>query len=420
MKKILLILLLIFSLTTIISCADEENNDTVKTEIPDTPITDVPKTPITEIPDTPITEVPKTPVTEIIEQYTVTWEDDFGNVLEVDYNVVKGTIPTYDGETPTKPSTGTTCYYFTGWTPEITEVTQDVTYQATFILVSIDQNIVGATPVLSENKNTLLYGLYPQTHVSDSNLIAILETLEPSNINNWYLYEGYYYCKETATLYNNENYTFDDGTTIVNNATYWFKCEPISWDILSNDGVTYYLVTSKLLDTQSFYNNYNNRNQNGQIIYANNYEYSDIRNWLNNYFYNTAFALNASFIKETNLDNSAKTSDADNNIYSCANTLDKVFLLTYKDYLNNSYGFEANGSVSTTRECKTTDYARAKGAWYNNTNAQLKYNGSYWTRTATSEYYYCAWNINSGGYLSTYAVDGTSHCVRPSIYIYFQ
>ena len=45
------------------------------------------------------------------------------------------------------------------------------------------------------------------------------------------------------------------------------------------------------------------------------------------------------------------------------------------------------------------------------------YLGSYWTRSATSEYYYTAWNVNSGGYLSTYTVDDASHCVRPCITI---
>ena len=49
--------------------------------------------------------------------------------------------------------------------------------------------------------------------------------------------------------------------------------------------------------------------------------------------------------------------------------------------------------------------------------SDLKYNGSYWTRSSTDEYSYCAWNVNSSGYLSKYAIDGNNHCIRPAIQI---
>ena len=144
-----------------------------------------------------------------------------------------------------------------------------------------------------------------------------------------------------------------------------------------------------------------------------------MRNWLNNDFFNTAFSLNNSFIKEANVDNSAKTTDSSNNKYSSNSTLDKVLLPTYQDYLNPNLGFTETNTLSKTRECKTTDYARAKGAFVNKDSNRLN-NGTYWTRSACSEYYYCTWTVNTGGYLSTYAVDGNSHCVRPSINIVFQ
>ena len=50
-------------------------------------------------------------------------------------------------------------------------------------------------------------------------------------------------------------------------------------------------------------------------------------------------------------------------------------------------------------------------------HASLKYNGTYWTRSASSSFSYAAVNINSAGFISEYAVDGTSHCIRPSINI---
>ena len=68
------------------------------------------------------------------------------------------------------------------------------------------------------------------------------------------------------------------------------------------------------------------------------------------------------------------------------------------------------------RKTKTTDYSRTIGA-FSNKDATYKYNGSYWTRTISNHFKYCVWNVNSGGVLSEYAVDGISHCIRPCIQI---
>lgn len=267
--------------------------------------------------------------------------------------------------------------------------------------------------VFSEDYKSAQYGLYPQARVADEVLIAELNALTPSDINGWYLHDGNYYAKQTANVYYNESYAFDDGTPIVNGTEYWFKCEPIVWRVLSGTDGTYCLLSDKLLDAHNFYADYSNRNIDGTTVYANNYAQSDVRAWLNGEFYNTAFALGSRSIKATSVDNSAVTTDDKQNQYVCTNTSDKVYLPSYNDYLNASYGFDTNAAeTSATRECKTTDYARATGAWC---NKDAGYNGSYWTRSPSSEYNYCAWNVNSGGLLSAYAVDGSSHCVRPCI-----
>ena len=62
---------------------------------------------------------------------TVTWQDDDGNVLEVDA-VPFGTMPSYGGVTPTKPSTVYDTYEFTGWTPQIGLAVSNTTYTAQF------------------------------------------------------------------------------------------------------------------------------------------------------------------------------------------------------------------------------------------------------------------------------------------------
>lgn len=354
--------------------------------------------------------------TSSINTFTVTWKNYDGSVLETDIDVPYGTMPSYDGETPKKEGTDDIIYQFTGWTPTINKVVEDITYTATFIEMNVEI-IPGISPVISDDKKSVQYGFYPQKHVNDSSLISTLNTLSPTEINGWYLYNDEYYAKETAKIYNNEKYTFDDGTSIVDGTFYWFKCEPIKWDILSDSNGSYYLLSSKLLDAKNYYNSYSSRTINNLTIYPNSYEHSDIRTWLNNDFYNVAFALNNTFVLDTSVDNTTSTTDSTNNQYCGNNTTDKVYLPSYQDYLNADYRFDtdANG-MSSTRQCKTTDYARAKGAWYSVSN-NYKYNGSYWTRSPSSEYYYCAWNVNSSGYLSTYAVDGTSHCVRPCISI---
>ncbi len=349
--------------------------------------------------------------------YTVIWQNDNGNILEIDRNVKEGTIPTYDGTTPTKDSESNYSYTFAGWDPQISEVYENTSYTATYTKTFIGNNdMPGAIPTLSEDKKTIKYGYYPQTHVNDESLISALNLLEPTEVNGWYFYENNYYCKETAKVFNNEQYTFDDKTTIQDKAEYWFLCEPITWNILKQDRNNYLLLSSMLLDTHEYYTDYETRTINNKDIYANNYEYSTIRNWLNNDFYDQAFVFNGSYVQETMIDNSYSTFDGTaDSIYASNQTTDKVTLLSYKDYLDTNYGFESDANnTSITRQAKTTDYIRIRNAWCNTT---LQYSGTYWTRSPSNEFYYAAWNVNSGGYLSTYVVDGNSHCVRPCITI---
>ena len=60
--------------------------------------------------------------------YTVTWKNG-DDVLEVDENVLEGTMPEYNGPEPINPDG-----VFIGWTPELSAVTSNITYQAEFVI----------------------------------------------------------------------------------------------------------------------------------------------------------------------------------------------------------------------------------------------------------------------------------------------
>ena len=348
--------------------------------------------------------------------YTVTWKNYNGQILEEDKDVRKGTIPSYDGITPIKEENEQYAYVFSGWDPQISPVIEDVSYVATF---AETEKIPGVYPVFSQDKKVVEYGFYPQNYVSDETLISKLNRLEKELENGWFVYENKYYAKITANTFNGISYNFDDGKPIKNGNIYWFECSPIKWNVLENKNGTYTLLSSLLIDVHNYHNDYSNRTIGDSKIFSNNYKESSIRKWLNNDFFETAFAINNQYISDTNVENGVSTSKETNNQYICENTNDKVFLLSYKDYLKEEYGFDGDDTKkSKTRECKTTDYTRARGAWCNQEDEYMN-NGVYWSRTPSNEYYYCAWSVNSGGYLSQYAVDGSDHCVRPCISIEF-
>ncbi|MBQ8749901.1 MAG: hypothetical protein IJZ29_05495, partial [Clostridia bacterium] len=135
-----------------------------------------------------------------------------------------------------------------------------------------------------------------------------------------------------------------------------------------------------------FYTSSSDRTVNSATVYANNYEYSTIRAYLNNLNgssysvadYSSNGFLNSAFTTEeqelictTTVDNSASTTSNDANKYACANTEDKVFLLSYQDVKITYFSSDAE------RVKYPTDFA---GATYANKGGGES-GGQYWIRT---------------------------------------
>ena len=346
------------------------------------------------------------------------WNAILNNLSVTSQDISKGTVAItsgvgYSDESITVVATPVDDCIFKGWYHESTKVSNDATF--IFIMPTYDYSLVahfftqseeveeelakkyGTKPIVSDDGKKITYGLYPQTNVNDSTLLSFLNALTTPECNGWYLYDGDYYAKVNAVPYRT-NYVFDNGVTIVNDATYWFKCEPITWDVLSNNNGEYYIVSSVLLDAQCYYNSTSTRTIGGQTIYPNDYKYSDIRTWLNTDFYNSAFALENEHIQITTVDNSAATTEIASNSYVCENTEDKVFLPSYQDYINSNYGFQISTDSTSLRCCITTDWARARGIYYYTSSGFNQYCCSYWTRSPC--------NSNNPVYVSAIAPDG--------------
>ncbi len=350
---------------------------------------------------------------------TAQWRAEKQNMSVVSSDSSKGTVSfsgtVYTDETIVVTASPKKDFAFMGWYSEGSLVSRENPY--TFQMPAGDHSLaarfgtrkesLGVDPVIDLENKTVTYGLYPQKRVSNSATLSSLNALTSVESNGWYLLDGCYYAKKEASPYNS-GYTFDDGTTIVSGTAYWFKCEPIEWRILSSSEGEYSLVSTVLLDAHR-YNEYYSGTKNG--CYANNYERSEIRGWLNGDFYDSAFSLGDSLIQTTTVDNSASTTSSSSNSYACSDTEDKVYLLSYKDYANAAY-FAAPAS----RQSKTTDWARANGA-YCSTSSSYLHNGWYWTRSPFSSYSGRAWNVYYDGDLNHSYVDGSYCSVRPSLRI---
>lgn len=286
------------------------------------------------------------------------------------------------------------------------------------------------------------FGSYPQSKVTDS---ATLKKLDNAS-KQWESYEYYSGTGSTSdgnmepsdymkyadiklggekyravtfseyrpywTGYKHSDGTYQDDNGYYTNNIYYFKYEPLKWRVL--DAVTGLVVCDSIIDSQA-YNNYilysgsECWGDSEQTYYASNWEYSSLREWLNNDFYNTAFSkTQQDRIKELTRENESTYSSK----YDSNPTSDKITLLSYNDVLNTSYGFSSSsGAYDTARQRKGTDYAKCQGL-----QVSSSYGGTSWWRLRSPYYSHSATGVGGGGWAyDDYYVHCTDSGVVPAL-----
>ncbi len=286
-------------------------------------------------------------------------------------------------------------YVFSGWLMENGNISGGV-----YRFGDADETL---TAQWFEYTNTFIeFGSYPQTKVTDETLLTALNAAPQV----WRSY-GYYvglgngdadgrifesnsmqYCDVTyngqkyrgvkfsqyrpyyTNVPSSATYSMQDENGYAPNTTYWFRWEPLTWRVLDPD--TGLVLCEPIIDSQAynnlvFYDSETDRRygDTAKTYYASNYEHSNLRAWLTDATLSTSF-LNTAFtsaqsgaILETTLDNRALREDYAE--YDSASTTDKIFLLSYEDVLNQSYGFPSVNIQSDERKAPATDYAKCQG-----------------------------------------------------------
>ena len=233
--------------------------------------------------------------------------------------------------------------------------------------------VTPATPVafaassktMTRQGDTIWFGYYPQTKATDDELSHMSAT---ADANGYFTSGNDKFVKVTSAdpklhseTADTDYIPFDDDTQPVPGATYYFKMEPIEWNVMVDDAEhdTVKLVSRYYLDTHAWLTQYVQQGSWYHYVNtlegvpadtpANQWRYSEIRAWLNDGFLNFAF-----------------TEDEQKSIYLFANTHTLDYLRSGKqesaivnDYIavGNRDDYDAAGNNG-----RPTDYAIVKGA----------------------------------------------------------
>ena len=172
--------------------------------------------------------------------------------------------------------------------------------------------------------------------------------------------------------------------------------EPIEWIVLDTDGDYLFLVSRYILDRQRY-----NKDKESTT-----WEDCDLREWLNDEFYNDAFSaseqdmiLTTELYNEDNPQNGAKGG---------RDTEDKVFILSESEA-------EYYMPTKSDRFCEATKYAAKQGVYVNKDSGR----GAWWSLRTPGIYTSYVCYITSGGGIHTDGEDVNNGKlgVRPAIWV---
>ena len=308
---------------------------------------------------------------------------------------------------------------------------------STFFCGIITLNVSAYDPitvVANDTGDIIEFGSYPKSLVTDTALQGTLNSLSNSEGTwisyNYYSgnvssYSDYWTGKMVASAYfqykdlefegvkyrgvlftkyrpgmtdATEDWNQQQGNGYTKNTTYWFKYEPLQWIVLDSESGL--VIAKDVIDAVSF-NNYVTSvaysisdsyyyGDAEKTYYANIYETSSVREWLNNDFIATAFSED----EKSNI----QLTELSDDVY------DKVFILTAEDVCNTEYGFTSNSD----RIATGTDYALCQGL----ADEGASY---WWTRdvSGANDYLSCKIVASSGSF-DNQPVNETEIGVRPA------
>ena len=251
-------------------------------------------------------------------------------------------------------------------------------------------------------------GFYPQSVVNDNDIISTLDKITGVNELGYLEYNGLKYEKVT---YKQGSYQakFNDGTPLVDGKTYYFLVEPVLWRVIDKDNCA--AVTDQIIDAR-YYAKSDKVNTIKPSVSANNYEYSDVNNWLNadGDYIDTNFAFKVcgsadevvkNIIFTVGLENGLISTKDETNPYVCDNFTAYFYLMSCAEYVD-SYK-EVLGAT------KATDYAICKGVLVNH----YTMNAEWWLRTPSADGAGLAKYVTCTGDVASTSVTNANIGIRP-------
>ena len=259
-------------------------------------------------------------------------------------------------------------------------------------------------PIALSNGN-YQFGDYPQ------NVSSISSYTTNPVYNGWYIgSDGYFYEKCTTWVATNEGNgnMMSNGQRMANNTQYYFRVQPIEWQVLSNSyNGGKLLWPRKNLDRCVYYSSTSNRTINGSTVYPNIYKYSELRAFLNGKYESgdtqSKTYLNNGFLQK------AFTSSAQSSLLAAGPENDKVFVLSKSEATTSSYGFNSDPTWAHygLRMVRTTDYAKAKHVFQSKWT-DGKYESNWWLRSPDS-------NSSKANFVGGDAVIGTTPVTNDTV-----